>query len=121
VNQSAPRFAASRILEFFNGDITGKRIQIAGLAYKPNSSDTRESPAIELMKNLVSLGGLVTWCDPLVKSYKNQISTNLNSNNDLGLIITPHDLFDFTVWKNNKLPVLDLSATSKSFGWPKFF
>jgi UDP-N-acetyl-D-glucosamine dehydrogenase len=121
VNQSAPRFTANRIVEFFNGDIAGKRIQIAGLAYKPNSSDTRESPAIELMVNLVSLGGIVTWCDPLVKSYKNQKSTNLSSNNDLGLIITPHDSFDFTVWKNNNLPVLDLSATSKSFGWPKFF
>jgi hypothetical protein len=73
------------------------------------------------MEILNNLGAKVTWCDPLVRNFNNQKSVDLNPNNDLGLIITPHDVIDLKPWKNVKFPVLDLSANSKSFGWPKFF
>ncbi len=121
LNRSAPKFTASRISQFFGGKILGKRIQIAGLAYKPNSSDTRESPAIELMYYLSKLGAIVSWSDPCVEVYDKQLSTNLSLDIDLGLIVTPHDAFNFTPWKESNVPVLDLSATAKNFGWPKFF
>jgi len=121
VNRASPAYTASKIVDLFKGNVSKKRIQFAGLAYKPNSSDTRESPAIELMEILTNLGAKVTWCDPLVKIFNNQKSVDLNPNNDLGLIITPHDVIDLKPWKNVNFPVLDLSANSKSFGWPKFF
>jgi hypothetical protein len=44
----------------------------------------------------------------------------LNSEIDLGLIVTPHDQIDFSPWKQSGIKVLDLSANSKNFGWPKF-
>jgi hypothetical protein len=38
---------------------------------------------------------------------------------DLGLIVTPHDEIDFSVWSKAGTKVLDLSVNSKDFGWPK--
>ncbi|MGE0715058.1 MAG: nucleotide sugar dehydrogenase [Alphaproteobacteria bacterium] len=53
------------------GRILGKpigaaRILLVGLAYKKNTDDTRESPAVELMARLEALGATVEYFDPLV-------------------------------------------------------
>jgi hypothetical protein len=39
---------------------------------------------------------------------------------DLGLIITPHSQIDFSTWEKANVKVLDLSANSNNYGWPKF-
>ena len=90
------------------------------ITYKPNISDLRESPALDLIKELKSLGASVSWHDPFVSKYSDQQSAELNSDIDLGLIITPHDQIDFAIWKKSDVKVLDLSANSKNYGWPKF-
>ena len=119
-NSSMPKIITERLRVELGGDLSGKRIQIAGIAYKPNVSDLRESPAIELMSLLKECGAQVVWNDPYVKEYGGQSSTELDVNIDLGLIITPHDKIDFSIWKNSKTKVLDLSANSCFYGWPKF-
>ena len=95
-------------------------IQIAGIAYKPGVSDLRESPAINLISSLRREGAIVSWFDPLVKTFNGEKSSELNSNIDLGLIVTPHKEINFSVWKNSSTLVFDLSANSKNYGWPKF-
>ena len=97
-----------------------KNIQIAGIAYKPDVSDLRESPAIELIEELIGLGAKVSWFDPLVKDYNNLKSEPLDPNVDIGLIVTPHSQIDFSIWKKANVKVLDLSANSINYGWPKF-
>jgi hypothetical protein len=72
------------------------------------------------MNELKKLGAEVSWFDPLVIEHKGQKSEPLNPSVDMGLIITPHNLMDFSVWLENGTRVLDLSANSKSYGWPKF-
>jgi UDP-N-acetyl-D-glucosamine dehydrogenase len=119
-NSSMPKIIAERIRVVLGGDLGGKKIQIAGIAYKPNISDIRESPAIELMKELKDYGAQVTWSDPYVKEYNSQSSKELDVNIDLGLIITPHEKISFSIWRNAKTKVLDLSANSSYYGWPKF-
>ena len=104
----------------FGGSLKDTKIQLAGIAYKPDVSDMRESPALELMIELEKLGAKMSWCDPLVGEYNDKLSTQIDPNVDLGLIITPHREIDFSVWKNSGTKVLDLSANSKDFGWPKF-
>ena len=121
INKSIPRNIAEKIKLLFKNDLSNKRIQIAGISYKPNIPDIRESPALELIYELRGMGAIVTWCDPLVKSYNGEVSSSLDTDLDLGLIVTPHDQFDFTVWKKSSTKVLDLSASSLNFGWPKFF
>ena len=119
-NSSMPKMVAQRIMVALGGDLIGKKIQIAGIAYKPNVSDIRESPAIELIKILKDLGARISWCDPYVASYDGQISEELDIDIDLGLIITPHDKINFSIWRNSNTKVFDLSANLNYYGWPKF-
>ena len=44
-----------KIIDHFEGDITGKRIAILGWAFKPNTNDSRESPAIHVASKLIQL------------------------------------------------------------------
>lgn len=119
-NSSMPKIIAERIKVILDGSLSGKKIQIAGITYKPNISDLRESPALDLINELKSLGANVSWHDPFVIEHNDQQSSKLNSDIDLGLIVTPHDQIDFSIWKESGIKVLDLSANSTNYGWPKF-
>ena len=120
VNFMRPKNIALRIKDELGGSLLNKHIQIAGIAYKPDVSDLRESPALHLLEELIGLGAKVSWFDPLVKNYKDQRSEPLNPSIDIGLIVTPHSRIDFSIWKNANVKVLDLSANSNDYGWPKF-
>ena len=109
-----------RIKDHVGGVLKGKRIQVAGIAYKPNVSDLRESPALLLIEELKKSGAEVFWCDPLVKEFNGKVSNPLSADIDIGLIVTPHDQLDFSIWKNSDITVLDISASTRDFGWPKF-
>jgi UDP-N-acetyl-D-glucosamine dehydrogenase len=109
-----------RIRTQLGKEFYGLKIQLAGIAYKVGVSDIRESPAVELIHSLRNLGAIVTWHDPLVKSFDGSVSSQLDSSVDLGLIITPHPEIDFNVWFDSGTKVLDLSTTEKDFGWRKF-
>lgn len=120
VNSSRPRKIALRIKDELDGSLLNKHIQIAGIAYKPDVSDLRESPAIVLIDELLGLGAKVSWFDPLVKNFNNLKSEPLDPDIDIGLIVTPHSKIDFSVWKEANVKVLDLSANTINYGWPKF-
>lgn len=119
-NLLASHKIAIRIANYMGGSLKGSKVQIAGIAYKTNVSDMRESPSLLLIDELEALGAKVSWCDELVSEFNNTKSIPITSNIDLGLIVTPHDIFDFSVWQNAGTRVLDLSANSRNFGWPKF-
>jgi UDP-N-acetyl-D-glucosamine dehydrogenase len=119
-NSAMPKIIAERIKITLDGNLSGKKIQIAGITYKPNISDLRESPALDLINELKSLGASVSWHDPFVTKYNGQQSSELNPDIDLGLIITPHDQINFSIWKVSGTKVLDLSANTQNYGWPKF-
>ena len=51
-------------MKHFNGDIKGKKFAVWGLAFKPNTDDMREAPAIVIIKELVRLSAKVTAYDP---------------------------------------------------------
>ena len=80
----------------------------------------RESPVIQLIQELKSLGAIVSWFDPLVKSFDQENSIPLDPSVDLGLIVTPHSMIDFLVWKKSGTRVLDISTNATDYGWPKF-
>jgi UDP-N-acetyl-D-glucosamine dehydrogenase len=115
-----PKIIKERVEDYLGGDLTGKQVQIAGISYKPDISDLRESPALDLIKELETAGAIVSWHDPFVDEYNGNHSVILSSNIDLGLIITPHSQIDFSIWKKTNIKVLDLSANSNNYGWPKF-
>jgi UDP-N-acetyl-D-glucosamine dehydrogenase len=120
VNLLTPYSVGQRIKARLDGDLNGKKIQIAGISYKPNVADMRESPVIELIKELSKLGAMISWHDPLVKEWGGHHSIALDAMVDLGIIISPHDIIDLTIWQESGIDVLDLSANTKNYGWPKF-
>jgi len=120
-NLSAANKIAERIKEYMGGSLKGLKIQIAGVAYKTNVPDIRESPALILINELESLGAEVSWFDNLVGEIGSVKSIPLDQSIDLGIIVTPHDEIDFSIWLKAGIKVLDLSANSRNYGWPKFF
>lgn len=106
INNSMTSYVIDRIDKDFG--IEGKKIQIAGISYKPNIADTRESPALNLITGLRNKGGLVTWHDNLVEKLHGESSQPLNPN-DLGIICTAHSNINYEVWKSSNMNVINLT------------
>jgi UDP-N-acetyl-D-glucosamine dehydrogenase len=118
VNASMPEYLSGRISELLGGSVSGKTIQVAGISYKADVADTRESPALKLISLLRGAGAKVSWHDQVVGEWNGESSTPLSSV-DLGVIATAHDGVDYSAWKNEKTMVIDVS-TAPHTGWPKF-
>ena len=55
---------AEKINQYFGNDVKGKRIAIWGLAFKPNTDDIREAPALYIIEKLIQQGAEVICYDP---------------------------------------------------------
>jgi len=64
VNQLQKTLQHRQIVKHFGPDLTGKRFAVWGLAFKPNTDDMREAPAIELVRALKASGASVVAHDP---------------------------------------------------------
>ena len=120
-NLSMAKHTVNGIKDFLKGKIMGKLVQVAGISYKPDVPDLRESPSLQLIAELEGEGAKVIWSDPVVNEYNGVKSSELNPNIDLGLLVVPHKSFDFSIWKNAGTVVLDLSSNPTDYGWPKYF
>jgi UDPglucose 6-dehydrogenase len=63
-NERQKRLLGERVLAHFGGRLDGKRIAIWGLAFKPETDDIRESPALTLIEQLRHGGATVVGYDP---------------------------------------------------------
>jgi len=63
VNDKQKSHLVTKIKRYF-GDISGKHFAIWGLAFKPNTDDIREAPALEIIEALLSEGASVAAFDP---------------------------------------------------------
>ena len=67
VNAHMPKFVLQKVGDALNDvgrPIKGSRILLLGVAYKADVADTRESPSLEVFKQLAARGGDVRYCDP---------------------------------------------------------
>lgn len=64
VNDAQKTSIIPKIVDFFDGDLSGKKIAIWGLAFKPNTDDIREAPALYIIDELLKAGASVTAFDP---------------------------------------------------------
>ena len=64
VNEQRKRAMARKVVAALDGTIRGKTIGVLGLTFKPNTDDTRDSPAIPLITALTDLGAVVRAYDP---------------------------------------------------------
>jgi UDP-N-acetyl-D-glucosamine dehydrogenase len=67
VNAHMPLFVLHKVGDALNDTgrpIKGSRLLLLGVAYKAGVADTRESPSLEVMRQLIARGGDVRYCDP---------------------------------------------------------
>lgn len=65
VNDQQKRRLFEKLHTAMNGDLRGKRIAVWGLAFKPNTDDMREAPALVLIDQLLEAGAEVVAHDPV--------------------------------------------------------
>ena len=106
INSGMPRFVVTRAMELLNEQgkaMRGSHVHILGVTYKKDISDSRESPAIEVIKLLTGLGAQVTYSDPYVPSIQVEghrmealpLTPAMLASCDVAMIITNHTSFDY--------------------------
>ncbi len=106
VNGAMPEYVVQLIGEALNSTrkaLNGSRVHLVGVAYKPNVSDVRESPALDILELLIRRGAIVSYTDPYVPELKLDgrtlssvdLSTTLAANPDCTVISTDHSAFDY--------------------------
>ena len=64
VNERQKVHLVSKIKKYFNDDLQGKHFALWGLAFKPNTDDIREAPALYIIEELLKAGATVSAYDP---------------------------------------------------------
>jgi len=64
VNEKQKLHLMPKINNYFNGDLAGRHFALWGLAFKPNTDDIREAPALYMIEALLAAGATVTAFDP---------------------------------------------------------
>jgi UDP-N-acetyl-D-glucosamine dehydrogenase len=126
VNDHMPDYLVSRILLNLNRRskaINGADILILGLAYKKNTGDLRESPAIRLLGLLEDYGAILRAVDDHVESYewptgvdRAELTEAVLGRADLIVLVTDHDDLDYTVLESHMDKVFDARARLKNAG-----
>jgi UDP-N-acetyl-D-glucosamine dehydrogenase len=90
VNLEMAAYVVGRVAADNGGSLSGKSVQVVGVAYKPNVADTRETPAELVIEELKKAGAVVTWHDPVVKSWHGVDSSDLGGS-EIAVVVTMHD------------------------------
>ena len=104
INNEMPKHYVSRAKEML-GTLNNRKILVVGVAYKPNVSDVRETPVLDLISELKKNGAIVAWHDNLVKNWNNQASVPIEGDYDLAIIATLHSYINLNDLGNT--PILD--------------
>lgn len=122
INQSQPLFCVNRIERVLNENgkpVNGTRILILGVSYKGGVGDTRESPAIKIIRLLGELGAAVSYHDPHVPSLSEvglDNSPDLDkalADAELSVIVTAHPEFDWQEIVSGSELVFDLRGVTR--------
>jgi len=106
VNASMPRYVVETVTEALNSrerSVRGSRVHLCGVAYKPNVSDVRESPSLDIANLLIRQGAVVSYSDPHVSVLREAgltldevpLQQALEDGVDVSVITTHHDGFDY--------------------------
>jgi len=73
VNDRQKRVLFRKLHNHFQGELSGRKIAIWGLAFKPRTDDIREAPSLELIRSLLDAGALVHVHDPVAMENVRQV------------------------------------------------
>ena len=118
INDHMPDYVVSRLVRALNKQgraMSRARILVLGLAYKRNSSDARESPAVALVEQLARSGAEVVVVDPHVVEdvpghpavRRTTLCAAEVERADAVVLVTDHDAFDFDLITRHARYILD--------------
>ena len=125
VNESMPYFCRSLVSQALNHvrqrSLSGSKILVLGVAYKPDISDTRESPAVKLIALLQNAGADVSYHDPHVSSFaENGVSLSSSPLEpavyDCVVVVTNHSGIDYDALVEEAVLVVDLRNATGANG-----
>ncbi|MEE9507792.1 MAG: nucleotide sugar dehydrogenase [Anaerolineales bacterium] len=127
INTNMPRYVVQRVQDALNERgiaVKDSRILILGVAYKPNVSDTRESPALDVIGLLMAKNALVDYYDPYIPSIEHEgwgfksVSNLMEkvTEADCVVIITDHSDVDYKRIADNAALVFDTRNVMGSNG-----
>ncbi len=106
INGHMPQYVVNKVSEILNEDriaVNGSKVLVLGVAYKPDVSDIRESPALDVIRLLAVRGAEVSFHDPHVgeisvegRTYKNcDLTADALAAADVTVIVTNHADVDY--------------------------
>ncbi|GAA1789061.1 nucleotide sugar dehydrogenase [Planosporangium flavigriseum] len=119
INNHMPDYVVRRLTDALNQKrraVNGSKILLLGLAYKKNTGDARESPAVRVAQLLVQLGAEVSAVDPHVveeihgldeRVRRVALSADEVAAADAVVLLSDHDEFDYELVRTNATYVLD--------------
>ncbi len=124
INNSMPHYVVSRITEIMNKNailMKSSKILLLGVAYKKDIGDTRESPSLDIIEELLTKEVSVSYYDPFVDSLnvngtsiKKEDEIKNLQNYDLILIHTPHTKFNSIEFDKIKTLIFDTTGSFNS-------
>ena len=106
VNDIQKGILFDKLSKQFNGDLTGKRIALWGLSFKPETDDMREAPALVLIDKLLKSGAQIIAYDPIaVDECRRRIGNSIEYAHDMyDAVLDADALLLVTEWKEFRLP-----------------
>jgi UDP-N-acetyl-D-glucosamine dehydrogenase len=129
INSHMPAFTISTIADALNErgkPLKGSKVLSLGIAYKRDTNDVRESPALQVLEGLIEKGASVYFSDPYVQSIllKDQmikaveLTPELIQSVDCVAILTDHSSFDYAMVAKFSSLILDTRNAMKGFSRP---
>lgn len=110
VNEDQKKVLYEKVNAYFKGNLKGKKIAMWGLAFKPNTDDMREAPALKLIELFNKAGAKVTAYDPVaMHESKRRIGDKVNYGKDAYDCLLDADcLLLVTEWNEFRNPNWDV-------------
>ena len=106
VNETQKSIVFEKVNKLFNNDLKGKIVAIWGLAFKPDTDDMREAPALVVIDKLIKAAAIVKVYDPIaMDECKRRIGNQVEYAKDMYDVVVDADaLLLITEWKQFRLP-----------------
>ena len=106
VNETQKSIVFEKVNKLFNNDLKGKIVAIWGLAFKPDTDDMREAPALEVIARLLAAGTVVKVYDPVAMAEcRLRIDDFVVYSQDMyEAVIDADALLLLTEWKQFRIP-----------------
>ena len=110
VNALQKLHLVNKINTYFKNDLQGKKIALWGLAFKPNTDDIRDAPAIDMINALTAAGATITAYDPeAMPNVKNKIGDKITyASNQYEALAGADILVIATEWSEFRTPDFEI-------------